>query len=300
MAARKKTSGNKRGKAAGPATAPAGGRPLWTGQLRLALVTVPVRIYPATRSGARLSFHQVHAPTGRRIHYEKVVRGIGPVRADDIVKGYEVRPDQYVLLTDKELASARIEASRTFDLTRFVDYRDVDPIYFERPYYLMPDEPYAHEAYRVIRDALRASHKIGLGQFVMRGREYIGALKPCGNGLLLETLRYPDEVRQSMDLFSTIGDERTEPELLKMADDLIRSKTGSFDPAQFHDQYTDAIHALIERKLKHVKTAHIEDEETEAPASAQIIDLVEALRRSVKTKPAREPPARSRGSRAAH
>lgn len=256
-----------------------GAQSLWSGNLRLALVTVPVRIYPAIRSGARISFHQVHEPSGKRIHYQKVVPGIGPVESDDIVKGYDLGQGQYVLLKSAEIDELKLEAKRTLDLVQFVTQGEIDPIWFERPCYVVPDGELADEAYGVLRDALRATKKLGLGQFVMRGREYVAAVKPCGQGLLLETLRFADEVRESAPFFADAGESTADPELLDLARELIDRKTAAFDPDRFHDHYTEALHELIDAKIKHRKPVQIE--EGEPAGGGKIIDLVEALKRSV-------------------
>jgi DNA end-binding protein Ku len=255
-------------------------RALWTGQLRLSLVSVPVALFPALKSGARLSFHQVHAPSGKRIRYEKVVPGIGPVDTDEILKGYEISKGHYVLLEDEEIENVRVEARQTCELVQFVDHCEIDPIYFEKPYYLTPADDLAEEPYRVIRDALRATKKVALGQIVMRGREYIVSVKPCGQGLLLETLRFADEVRRAAPFFADIGSTKSDKELQGLAEELIARKSAPFDPEVFHDKYTDALHALIEAKAKKRKTLEITEEEP-PQRGAQVIDLVEALKRSV-------------------
>ena len=258
-----------------------GGRPVWSGNLRLALVMVPVNVYPATKSGARISFHQIHKPSGKRIRYEKVVPGLGPIDTDEIVKGYEISKGHYVLLEADEVDAVKLEAKKTLDLIQFVKQGDIDPIWFDRPYYVVAEEGPAEEAYAVLRDALRASGRIGLGQFVMRGREYIGALKPCGKGLLLETLRFADEVSNAAPYFSEMDLEKPDNELLKLASELIDRKSAPFDPKQFEDKYTEALHDLIERKRK--GKAPIEIEEEEAPSGGgKVIDLVEILKRSVR------------------
>ena len=257
-------------------------RPVWTGQLRLALVSVPVKLYPATKSGARLSFHQVHEPTGKRIRYEKVVPGVGPVKAEDIVKGYEVSSGRYVLLEDDEIDALKVEAKKTLDLIQFVDHHEIDPIWFDRPYYAAADGDLAEEAYAVLRDALRATKKIGLGQFVMRGREYVGALKPCGDGLLLETMRFADEVREAAPLFADVADEKPDPELLDLAKELIGRKAKPFKPEAFKDSYTDAVKALIDSKIKKKAPVDIGEDELDEGRGAKVIDLVEALKRSVR------------------
>ena len=163
----------------------------------MALVSIPVQLFAAVQTGARLAFHQIDAKSHKRIRYEKIVPGIGPVETKNIVKGFEVSRGNYVLITDHDLETVRIEARHTIDLIQFVEQGEIDPIYFEKPYYVVPDGKLAQEAYGVLRDALRASRKMGIGQFVMRGREYVAALKPCGRGLLLETLRFADEVRRA-------------------------------------------------------------------------------------------------------
>jgi DNA end-binding protein Ku len=274
---------------------PAGGRSLWSGQLRLALVSIPVQLFSAVKTGARLAFHQVDAKSHKRIRYEKVAPGIGPVDAKNIVKGFEVSKGNYVLITDGDLEKVKVEARHTIDLIQFVDQGEIDPIYFEKPYYVAPDGKLAQEAYGVLRDALRASRKMGVGQFVMRGREYVAALKPCGRGLLLETLRFSDEVRRAAPFFADLGDEKPNPELLALAQDLINRKTQKFDAGKFHDHYTESLRRLIDAKAKNVTTVD-EDAGDEPGERGNVIDLVAALRQSVKQNQPEKPavPAKKR------
>ncbi|WP_350086196.1 Ku protein [Thalassobaculum sp.] len=255
---------------------------MWSGNMRLALVSVPVKLFAATRSGARISFHQVHEPSGKRVRYEKVVPGIGPVDTDEIVKGFEVDDGSYVLIDPAEIDELKLEARKTLDLVQFVEHGEIDPIWFDRPYYVVPDGDLAEEAYRVMRDALRTSSRVGLGQFVMRGREYIAAVKPCGDGLLLETLRFADEVRAAAPFFASVEDDKPDAELLDLAGELIDRKSAPFDPKRFEDQYTKALRELIDAKAKRRKPVEI-DEEDLPSGGAQVIDLVEALKRSVKS-----------------
>jgi len=267
-----------------------GTRPMWSGNLRLSLVSVPVKLYPATRTGARISFHQVHEPSGKRIRYEKVVPGLGPVDTDEIVKGFEIEKGHYVLLDPEEIDSVKVEARKTLDVVQFVGQGEIDPIWFERPYYVTPDGELAEEAYNVLRDALRAARKVGLGQFVMRGREYVAAIKPCGRGLLLETLRFADEVRKAAPFFAEVSDSEADEELLGLASELIERKSAPFDPARFEDHYTVALREMIDAKAKQRKPVEVEEE---GPSGGgKVIDLVEALRRSVKSA---EAPAPRRG-----
>lgn len=323
VAAKRKTSGRKAGAGAEHATAsrgkpkvsPAktkassgddaaqatGGRPVWTGNIKLALVSVPVRLIPATRAGARLSFHQVHKPSGKRVRYEKVVPGIGPVKTEDIVKGFEISKGEYVLMTEAEIDSVRVEARQTLDLIQFVEYHAIDPVWFDRPYFVVPDGDLAEEAYDVLRDALKATHKIGIGQFVMRGREYIAALKPSGRGFLLETLRFADEVRSAAPFFAHVSEDKPDEELLDLAKQLIARKSGPFDAKKFHDDYTDALKALIAAKRNTTKPVLVNEGEIDDRRS-NVIDLVEALKRSVARKsddaakaPGKAAPAKRRG-----
>ncbi|BCA55659.1 non-homologous end joining protein Ku [Nitrospira sp. KM1] len=245
----------------------------------MSLVSVPIRVYPAVKSGARLAFHQVHGPSGKRIRYEKVAPGLGPVDTDEIFKGFEITKGHYVLLNQRDIDSVKLEAKRTFDLAQFVDHCEIDPIYFDQPYYVAPDGELAEDAYRVLRDALRQSNKMGLGQIVMRTREYIAALKPCGDGLLMETLRFADEVRSAAPLFASIKENRSDADLIDLARELIRRKTAPFDASAFKDRYTDALRALIDAKAK--KRPAVEVDEEEPAEGAKVLDLMAALKKSV-------------------
>lgn len=256
-------------------------RPAWRGQIKLALVSIPVEIYPATKSGAAIAFHQIHEPSGKRIKYEKVVPGIGPVNTDDIVKGYEVSKGEYVLLEPEEIESVKLESRKTLDLVQFVDIGDVDAIYYDKPYFVVPADDLAEEAYIVVRDALRAARKIGIGQLAMRGQEYVVALKPCGRGMLLETLRYADEVNKAASYFREIEDAKPDPDLLDLAGTLIEKKSGEFAPEEFHNRYVDALRSLIEEKRKSKGELVIQDPEGDKPQKSNVIDLMAALKKSL-------------------
>ncbi|WP_395396391.1 Ku protein (plasmid) [Novosphingobium sp. BL-8A] len=257
-------------------------RPYWRGQIRLALVSIPVEIYSATKSGATIAFNQIHEPSGKRIKYEKVVPGIGPVNVDDIVKGFEYAKDEYVLLDEDEIEGVKLESKKTLELTQFVDVQDIDMIYFEKPYYVVPADDLAEEAFIVLREALRRTQKIGLGQLAMRGREYVVSIKACGRGMVMETLRYADEVNKAASYFRDIGDEDPDEELLDLATTLIDKKTGRFDASEFHDRYVDALKDLIERKKKG-KTLNIEAEGEADSRGSNVVDLMAALKKSLGT-----------------
>lgn len=270
-------------------------RPYWKGQIRLALVSIPVEIYSATKGGATVAFNQIHEPSGQRIKYEKIVPGIGPVDVDEIVKGFEYAKDEYVLLDEKEIEGVKLESKKTLELTQFVDAHDIDMIYFEKPYYVVPADDLAEEAFVVLREALRRSRKVGLGQLVMRGRESVVSIKACGRGIVMETLRYADEVNKAASYFHEIGDSDPDEELLDLATTLIDKKTGKFDAADYHDRYVDALKELIERKKKG-KTLNIDSEKGEGdPRGSNVVDLMAALKSSLgaskSTKAAAKKPA---------
>jgi DNA end-binding protein Ku len=257
-------------------------RPYWKGQIRLALVSIPVEVYSATKSGASIAFNQIHRPSGKRIKYEKVVPGVGPVSMDQIVKGYEFSKGRYVLLDEKEIEGVRLESKKTLELTQFVPAHEIDPIYFDKPYYVVPADDLAEEAFVVLREALRRTRKTGLGQLAMRGREHVVSLKPCGRGLVMETLRYADELHAANGFFRDIEDEEPAGELLELATSLIERKTGAFDAHDFHDRYLDALRELIERKKKGA-TLNLEDEDEPPEArGANVVDLMAALKNSLR------------------
>ncbi|MET0308249.1 MAG: Ku protein [Sphingomonas sp.] len=257
-------------------------RAYWQGQIRLALVSIPVEIYTATKSGAQIAFHQIHEPSGKRIKYEKVAPGVGPVDADEIVKGYEVEKGEYVLLEQDEIDAVKLESKKTLELTQFVDADEIDVLYYERPYFVVPADDLAEEAFIVLREALRRTRKVGLGQLALRGREYVVSLKPCGRGMVLETLRYADEVNKAQGYFRDIPDDAPDPELLGLAETLIEKKVSKFVPGQFHDRYVDALKDLIERKKKAKGRKIIEEADGGAPSrGSNVVDLMAALKKSL-------------------
>jgi DNA end-binding protein Ku len=255
-------------------------RAYWRGQIRLALVSIPVEIFTATKSGASIAFNQIHEPTGKRIKYEKVVPGIGAVDPDDIVKGYEYEKGSYVLIDEEEIEAVKLESKKTLELTQFVDHDEIDVLYYEKPYFVVPADDLAEEAYIVLREALRRTKKVALGQLAMRGREYIVSMKPCGRGIILETLRYADEVHKAQGYFRDIGEAKPDEELLDLAETLINKKTAPFDASKFHDRYVEALHDLIERKRKG-KTIQTDDEDKAPAKGMNVVDLMAALKRSI-------------------
>lgn len=258
-------------------------RPIWKGQLRLSLVSIPVELFSAAKSGAKPSFRQIHEPTGKPIHYEKVVAGVGPVDKDEIIKGFEYKKGDYVLLTDEEIDAVRLETRKTLELTQFVGACEIDPIYYDKSYFVVPTDELAEDAFRVIRDALRKTQKVGLGQLAMRGKEYLAAIKPSGTGLMLETLHYEDEIRKADPFFAQISNKKAEPDLLEVATALIEKKTADFDAKVFKDHYQAALHDLIARKLqsKGRKIKADDDTTPTRPSGANVVDLMSALKQSL-------------------
>ncbi|UXN71819.1 Ku protein [Devosia neptuniae] len=276
-------------------------RPIWKGQLRLSLVSIAVELYTATKANAKPSFRQIHEPSGKPIHYEKVVDGIGPVDKDEIMKGFEYEKGDYVLLTDEEIDAVKLETRKTLELTQFVGSNEIDPLYFDKPYYMVPADELAEDAFVVIRDALRKSERIGLGQLALRGKEYLVAVKPAGKGLLLETLHYQDELRKADPYFSDIPAKKADADLLDVATALIEKKTDKFDAGVFKDHYQAALRELIARKLKSKgRKISTEDEPRESrPAKSNVVDLMDALKSSLeggKKKPSASKAARKKAS----
>ncbi len=254
-------------------------RPIWKGQIRLSLVSIPVELFTATKTSEKFAFRQIHEPSGKPIHYQKVVAGIGPVDTDEIMKGFEYQKGNYVLLTDEDLAAVKLETKKTFDLTQFVGACEIEPLYFDKPYFVTPQDELAEDAYRVVRDALKKSEMIGLGQLSMRGKEYLAALKPCGKGMILETLHYAEEVRKADPFFADISAKKADDDLLGVAEELIKRKTAPFDATAFKNHYTQALRQLVEQRIKG-KAPKVETED-ERPSGDNVIDLMSALKRSL-------------------
>ncbi|MFT3731051.1 MAG: Ku protein [Hyphomicrobium sp.] len=255
-------------------------RSFWKGHLRLALVTIPIRLVSATASEDKVALHQVDRKTKQRIRYQKVAgEGGRVVPQSDIVQGYELDDGNYVLLEPDELDKLKLNTRHTVELTEFVEACSIDPLYFDNPYYVLPDGDVAEEGYRIIRDALRATKKYGIGQLTIRGRENLIAMKPCGDGLLIETLRYASEVRDADAIFSDIGTGKLRPELIDMAKKLIDERTRKFDPSEFKNHYAEALRALVKEKVAGGLATEVAGGSDE-PSGGTVIDFMEALRRS--------------------
>lgn len=270
-------------------------RTFWKGFLRIALVTIPVKLVSAVKSGGEVTFHQVHRESKQRIRYQKTAPGVGPVSEDDIVRGYEVEPGQYVLLEDEELDALKLATRHTIDVTQFVSAADIPAIFFDKPYYVLPDGEMAAEGYRVIRDALRAQDKVGIGQLTLRGKEQLVALHCADDGLVIETLRYANEIKNAHDIFADLGHSTPSRDMVEMAQNLIAQKTGDFDPGQYRNHYAEALKELVREKIQGGHAVAIETEKERAPST--VVDFMEALKRSVaagQTQPKAAPPRKAR------
>jgi len=253
------------------------GRPTWQGHLKLSLVTCPVALYTATAQGGDVHFNLLHATTHNRIRMIPTDPETGPVERDDVVKGYELEKDRYVIVTDDEIAAVRLESTRAIDVERFVDVAEIDRMYWNDPYFLVPDGKLAMEAYAVIREAMQAAGKIALGRVVMHTRERLLAIEPREQGLIGYTLRAHDEVRDPAEAFDGIPKTRADPEMVQIAQKIIEQKSGPFDPSRFTDRYEDALRALIAEKEKGAGGKV----KVEEPQDTNVVDLMQALRRSL-------------------
>lgn len=254
-------------------------RAYWKGFLRLSLVSIAVEIYNAVEAKSEISFRQIHKPSGRRVNYEKVVQGIGKIENSDIVKGYEVDTDTYITLDPEEIDAVKLESKKTIDLVQFVDAKQIDYRYYERPYFVAPADELAGEGYVVIRDALRKTGKVGLAQLTIGGREWLVAIAPLEDGLVMEMLRYNDELRKPEDYFDEVPTTKPDKEMVDLAVQLIGKKSGAFSPEKFEDHYASALKELIQDKLKGRKIIAPHDESR--PKGGNVVDLMEALKKSL-------------------
>ncbi len=255
-------------------------RPIWEGHLRLSLVTCPVSLYTAINNTDDIHFHLINPATGNRIKTRTVDPETGEVDRKSLVRGFEVEKDRYLLLTDQEIKSVRIESTETIDIDRFVDGSKIDRIWWNDPYYLAPDGKAGIDAYIVIRAAMQKSGMVALGRVVIGMRERLVAIEPRGAGMLVTTLRTHDEVRDFAPLFDAVPERKANAGMIEIAEKIIDQLAGPFDPTAFDDRYEDALRALIEAKRKGG-----EAEVTSAPPrDDNVIDLMEALRRSLESK----------------
>src|SRR6202140_5389433 len=265
----------------------------WKGFLRLSLVTCPVALYPATSDSEKISFNQINRNTGHRIKYSRVDSDTGEeVSNEDIVKAFKVDTDTYVEVSEEELENVALESTRTIEIDEFVPRSDIDPRYIIRPYYLRPDGKVGHDAFAVIRETIRSMDKVAIGRLVLTSREHIIALEPLDKGLMGTLLRYPYEVRSQSEYFDDIQDVKITKDMLDLAKHIVEQKSGSFEPEQFDDRYESALVDLINQKRNGLPTAKA------APkSSGNVINLMDALKRSLASEKQSAPPVAAKGKK---
>ena len=252
-------------------------RAYWKGYLKLSLVSCPIALYPATSEREKISFHQLHKQTGNRIKYKKVDAETGrEVEADDIVKGYQVSKGEYIELEPEELDAIALESKRVIEIEKFVPRAEIDELYLNSPYYIVPEGEVGQQAFAVIREAIRKEGMVALGTVVFTSREHIIAIEPRGKGLMGVTLRYPYEVRNEKTYFDDIENEKIPKDMLELASHIVDTKRGEFDPSTFEDRYEDALKELLRKKQKGEK---IEAPKEERPSN--VVNLMDALRQSL-------------------
>jgi DNA end-binding protein Ku len=280
-------------------------RSIWSGAISFGLVNVPVKVYSAV-SPKTVRFHQLNEKTGNRISQKRVDSGTGEeVAYEDLVKGFELTKDRYVVITPDELASVSPEKSRTIDIEDFVDIGEIDPVYYDHPYWLAPDKG-AAKAYKLLVQAMKESGKVAVAKVVLRNKEHLVALRPSGDALMMETMNFHDEVVPADDIDELDGaaDQSANEREVEMAMQLIESLTAGFDPERYSDEYREKVLELIERKAEGQEIAV----QPEAPQPAKVPDLMAALEASLaavspkaepKAPPAKKPAAAKKTKAAA-
>jgi DNA end-binding protein Ku len=265
-------------------------RPYWKGYLKLSLVSCPIALYAATSSSERVSFRQINRKTGNRLRQQlidDVTRE--PVEAGEKGRGYEVGKNQYILIEDDELDAVRVESNHTIEIDSFVPRAQMDERYLDSPYYLVPDDRVGQEAFAVIRDAMRGKDMVALGRVVLAKRERVIMLQPWDKGLMGTTLRYAYEVRDTSDLFSGITDIKIAKDMLALAEHILETKAGEFDPENFHDRYEDAVVEMLQRKQAGMPAVT----EKATPAPTNVVSLMDALKKSLAAEDGKAPAASS-------
>jgi DNA end-binding protein Ku len=255
-------------------------RAYWKGFLRLSLVSCPIQLFPATSEREKVSFNQINAETGNRIRYRKVDEHSGEeVEQQRIVKAYQVEKGQYIEISDDELEAVAPESKKTIEIDEFVPRSEIDELYFMRPYYIVPDGDVGQEAFAVIRESIAKMDKVAIGRVVLTTREHVIAMEPRGKGLMGTLLRYPYEVRDEKEYFDDIPNIKVKKDMLDLAQHIVETKSGHFEPESFEDHYETALRELIEKKSKGIK---IEAPKRGEPA--KVINLMDALRKSIRTE----------------
>jgi DNA end-binding protein Ku len=264
-------------------------RASWTGYLRLSLVTIPVRLYNAISSTSKVSLNQLHKDCNQRLRQQMVCPEHGRVDKENIARGYEFEKDRYVVVEEADLDRIKLETTKTIDIMQFVDAKELDPLYFDTPYYVAPDGPVAEEGFRILREAMRQANKVAIGQVVISNKEHIVAIKPQDKGLVLNTLHYAEEVRNSASYFEEIKTADVEKAQLALAEQLVNSLAGSFDPTNFKDRYQESLLEVIKSKITGSEPAVAQKADM-----GKVINLMDALKQSLaQTMSQKKPPAES-------
>jgi DNA end-binding protein Ku len=257
-------------------------RPYWSGQIQISLVSFGIKLFPATDAKSEIHFHQLSRKTGERIKHQKVSEDEGPVENSEIVKGYEYRKGEYVTVEPDEIEHLRIPSRHTLEVTQFVDVDEVDPEFFEKPYFVVPENDVQAEAFAVVRKALQTTKKVGLGKIAFGGREHLVAISAPSDdklaGMMAYTMRYAEELRDPAEYFGDIKKVAVDEDQLALAKELIKRKAAKFAPQKFKDEYEAALREMIEAKVKHAPIPRDEP----APKAAKVINLMDALRKSVR------------------
>ena len=263
-------------------------RPIWRGHLRLALVSCPIALYSANHDRGSLHFNLINPKTGNRIKMVTQDAETGdPLSRGDLAKGYEFKKDGYLIVSDEDFESARIESSSTVKIEKFVDAQSIDPIYFDASYYLAPDGDAGEDVYVVLRDAIAGTGKIALSRVVIARREHPIAIMPMGKGLVAHTLHEARDLNDFAGLFDHLPSAKPDPDMIQLATQLIDRQTGTYDPADIEDRYETRLRAVIDAKLK---GEGIEPEEEAEPDRSNVVDLMAALRKSLGQAPGKEAP----------
>ncbi|MBS1799344.1 MAG: Ku protein [Acidobacteria bacterium] len=266
-------------------------RPYWSGQIQISLVSFGVKLFVATESKSEIRFHQISRSTGERVRHQKVLasslednpgEAANPVEKDEIVKGYEYRKGEYVIIEPKELEQLRVPSKHSISITQFVGLDELGPEYIEKPYFIVPEDDVQAEAFAVIRTALKKTKKAAIGKIAFGGREHVFAIAPAEDdelgGMMGYAMRYQEELRDPAEYFKDIKKVAVNADSLELAMELIKRKAAPFNPSEFKDGYEAAVRELVEAKIKH---APIPQDETVAPRRAQVVNLMDALRKSV-------------------
>jgi DNA end-binding protein Ku len=285
-------------------------RPYWSGQIQISLVSFGVKLFVATEAKSDIHFHQIDRKTGERVRHQKVLASAienDPDEAADadevvgrsqIVKGYEYSKGQYVTIEPEELEHLRVPSKHTMEVTQFVDREQLPPEFFEKPYFVVPENDAQTEAFTTVRQALEDTGKAAISKIAFGGREHVVAIVPAGSeahgGMMAYTMRYAAELRDPTEYFQDIKKIKVSSDSLSLAKELIKRKAKPFDPSKFVDGYEVAVKELVEAKLKHAPVPH---EEAPAPAKGKVINLMDALRKSVSgdSHPAKKTAAKKHG-----